>query len=642
MPLKTQTPLAPVAAPSHGSLSTCATPPAHALPDTGAVLLAEGAIALQPLKRARAQAARQDATLEEILIHDHALPRDRVETAQARAWGAARLTGLASRLDRRLFTALHARDWLDLGCLPVRDAGAAYLIATWMPEKFEQARPRLELALGRPVSMALARREDLETAILDTAREDLADRAETMVHEDQSCRTMRPADSTRLASVGVLGAALVFIGAPVAVFAVLFVIAGLVVLVNTMIKLWMTLLSLFPERPEPVDDRVVPIGRLPVVTLFVPLFRERDIAPRLIARLGRLDYPRALLDIIIIAEERDSATLTALDGAKLPSHMRVVVVPHRTLRTKPRAMNYALNTARGQIVGIYDAEDAPEPDQIRKVVDRFQRAGPRVACLQGALDYYNARTNWMSRCFTAEYAGWFRVMLPGFARVGFPVPLGGTTVFIRRDVLEELGGWDAHNVTEDADLGMRLARAGYRTELVDTVTREEANCRLVPWVKQRSRWLKGYALTYIVHMRRPVALWRDLGPLGFFGLQALFLGTLLGFLVAPLLLSFWLVSLGLPHPVTQALGATAVKTLWIGFVVSEMITIALGATALIRAGHRSILPWVPSLHLYFPLATIALIKALIEMVFAPFYWDKTSHGHFDQDGQADEARHAAE
>ena len=197
--------------------------------------------------------------------------------------------------------------------------------------------------------------------------------------------------------------------------------------------------SLLAERrPVATSGSPVPLMRLPVVSLLVPMFREEDIAARLIARLGRIDYPRELLDVILVLEERDRQTHTALARADLPPWMRIVTVPDGPLRTKPRAMNFALDFARGSIVGVYDAEDAPHPDQINQIVRRFYEAPPDVACLQGVLDYYNARTNWLSRCFTVEYASWFRVILPGLQRLGLPLPLGGTTLFMRREALETL------------------------------------------------------------------------------------------------------------------------------------------------------------------------------------------------------------
>src|SRR5690606_9418328 len=256
-------------------------------------------------------------------------------------------------------------------------------------------------------------------------------------------------------------------------------------------------------------------------------------------------------------------------ASELPEWMRVITVPRGTVKTKPRALNHALVYARGAIVGVYDAEDAPDPDQLMKVVSQFQRSGPEVACLQGVLDYYNPHTNWLSRCFTIEYATWFRLILPGIARLGLSVPLGGTTLFFRRSVLEELGGWDAHNVTEDADLGIRLARRGYRTELLDTVTGEEANCRAIPWIKQRSRWIKGYMMTWAVHMRQPALLWRQLGPRRFAGFQVMFLGSILQSLLAPLMWSFWILPFGLWHPLAAAMTRGELMFMVTLFLLSE-------------------------------------------------------------------------
>ena len=187
---------------------------------------------------------------------------------------------------------------------------------------------------------------------------------------------------------------------------------------------------------------------------------------------------------MLVLEQHDTVTRDTIARTELPSWISVIEVPSANrLTTKPRALNYALDFCRGSIIGVWDAEDAPEPDQIEKVVTSFQDAPESVACLQGVLDYYNPKTNWISRCFTIEYATWWRMILPGVAQLGLVIPLGGTTLFFRRNILEKLCGWDAHNVTEDADLGIRLARHGYVTELIPTVTFEEANCRAWPWVK---------------------------------------------------------------------------------------------------------------------------------------------------------------
>lgn len=220
-------------------------------------------------------------------------------------------------------------------------------------------------------------------------------------------------------------------------------------------------------------------------------------------------------------------------------------------------------------------------------------------------------------------------MLPGLEKLGLVVPLGGTTLFFRTELLEKLGGWDAHNVTEDADLGIRLARHGYRTELLDTVTMEEANCRVWPWIKQRSRWLKGYAMTYAVHMRDPKTLWQQLGAWRFLGIQVLFLGTLIQFLLAPILWSFWIMLFGLGHPLIAALPVWFLPTIAGIFLFAEVSGLAINIIALSATEHRFLRGWAITLHAYFPLAAVAAYKGCWELISSPFYWDKTTHGIHD-------------
>ena len=211
--------------------------------------------------------------------------------------------------------------------------------------------------------------------------------------------------------------------------------------------------------------------------------------------------------------------------------------------------------------------------------------------------------------------------------MGFVIPLGGTTLFLRREALESIGGWDAHNVTEDADLGLRLARRGFKTELLDTVTEEEANCHIWPWIRQRSRWLKGYMITWAVHMRRPLRLLRELGLWRFLGVQFLFLGTLTQFLLAPLLWTFWAIPLGLSHPFVALMTPTQIYALTAVFLGAEAVSIGVSLYATAGPRHRWLWKWAPTMHLYFPFATLACLKGLWELGVRPFYWDKTEHGH---------------
>jgi glycosyltransferase XagB len=250
--------------------------------------------------------------------------------------------------------------------------------------------------------------------------------------------------------------------------------------------------------------RLLSDAELPRYTVFVPLFKEVEILPHLANALARLDYPAAKLDIKIVLEEVDASTIEAASKLAFPGNVDLIVVPDRLPRTKPKALNYALQFATGDLAVIYDAEDRPEPDQLRKAATRFHRASADVACLQARLDYFNASENWLSRQFTIEYATLFRGLLPLLSRFGLPLPLGGTSNHFRIGVLRALGAWDPFNVTEDADLGMRLHRAGYRVETLDSTTYEEACCQSVPWIKQRTRWLKGWMQTFGVHMRSPL------------------------------------------------------------------------------------------------------------------------------------------
>ncbi|MEF3046153.1 glycosyltransferase family 2 protein [Pseudotabrizicola sp. L79] len=614
---------------AHLSIATAApigfaAPPASS--DTLPVaLLRDGLISGDQMVQALSLQTRRNGRIVDILLARNLVPRGLLYQALARQWETDLVDPRQINPDVRLLDKLGATACLRQQILPLYQRGGVTVIATAWPEDFFKQRPYLTALFG-PVAMTIATPDGIEAAVLRLRGHHLAQLAEKRVLSAESCRDLAGRQLTApLLAIAVVLLAMALI-APTALLWGLTVWAVVTLILAAALKIAAAVASLQPEAPRPPPPVM---ARLPVVSVMVALYRESDIAPRLISRLGRLDYPQELLDIVLVVEAEDQMTRSALAMTDLPSWMRVVVVPDGKVKTKPRALNFALDHCRGTIVGVYDAEDAPEPDQIRKVVDRFCSLGPEVACLQGVLDFYNPTTNWLSRCFTIEYATWFRLILPGLQRLGLPIPLGGTTLFFRRSVLEDLGGWDAHNVTEDADLGIRLYRHGYRTELIDTSTGEEANCRALPWVKQRSRWLKGYMMTWATHMRDPRLLWRQLGPWRFAGFQVLFLCTLSQFLLMPVLWSFWLAVLAVPHPVADGLPSIALQGLGGLFLFTEIANITLGCIGLRRTKHRLSLLWVPTLQLYFPLGALASYKALWEVVRNPFYWDKTMHGKFD-------------
>ncbi|MGL5008329.1 MAG: glycosyltransferase [Paracoccaceae bacterium] len=527
--------------------------------------------------------------------------------------------------DPRLLDEFTPARALAEGVLPIRLLGQTLMVAVTDPAivpRLPQLTGHKGLFLPHQAPFSL-----IEEKVLALRGATLAHAAETTVPDVESCREW---SALRHAPLIALIAATIIMLVAVAPRATLIALVGwglFWMLTSTALKL-AVLLSAWRDR-NPALPPPPHLAHLPVVTIIVALYREADIAHRLITRLGQLDYPQDRLDVILAVEDDDRLTSAALATTELPPWMRVITVPQGALRTKPRALNHALTFARGTIIGIYDAEDAPAPAQIRDVVQRFAASPPEVACLQGILDFYNPRTNWLSRCFTVEYAAWFRVMLPGLARLGLVIPLGGTTLFFRSTALEKLGAWDAWNVTEDADLGLRLARHGFRTELVATVTGEEANCRLLPWVRQRSRWIKGYMLTWAVHMRDPALLLRQLGLRRFLGVQVLFLGSISQALLVPVMWSLWAFSFGIDHPAMAIVRPEFMLPVFIALLVMEGISIAVNLYGMVLRGQGAKLGWVLSSYFYFPLAAFAAYKALYEVIARPFYWDKTSHGHFD-------------
>ena len=531
--------------------------------------------------------------------------------------------------DPELDALLSAEFYLEYRVLPWGRVGNAILVGTPPGRDLTQLRDIMEKLIG-PVMFADVAEADLLRIVEERHGDYLADRAERLVPDDYSCRDINKLTLSRgiLASL-FFGICLALIYMfPNAFFAGITAVAVVNLIANLGFKIAVFVAGYQKPPEKPV---MLPMAEKPVVSLIVPLFREAAIAHELVLRLSRLTYPKSLLDVVLVLEAKDTKTRQMIESISLPGWMRVVRVPDGHLTTKPRALNYALGHTRGDIIGVLDAEDAPAIDQIERVVEAFHQAPSNVACVQGILDFYNTKSNALARCFTIEYAIWFRVVLAGAARLGLPIPLGGTTVYLKRAALKHVGGWDAHNVTEDADLGIRLYRFGYRTILIPTVTREEANNRIVPWVRQRSRWLKGYIVTYLVHMRRPFRLLKDIGARKFLGFQVFFLATILQFTLAPALWSFWLVCFGIATPLFEVIPADWAKGLLALFLFGELVSLLTGFVAVGRTQHEGLMQWVPMMFFYFPLGVFAVYKAWSELLFKPFYWDKTEHGRSEPD-----------
>lgn len=364
---------------------------------------------------------------------------------------------------------------------------------------------------------------------------------------------------------------------------------------------------------------------LSVYSILVPVFREsNEVLHRLLGNLSALDYPKEKLDIKLICEADDGETIEALKALRPPETMEIIAVPPSQPRTKPKACNVALQTIRGEYLVIYDAEDAPAPDQLKRAVDLFRESPANTACLQAPLNYYNRNENLLTQLFAIEYSMLFRLLLPAMERMELPIPLGGTSNHLKVEALLACGGWDAFNVTEDADLGIRLAYFGYRTRILPSLTLEEAPITLRAWMKQRTRWIKGYIQTWLVYMRDPAELKYRLGSQAYYGFQFFVGAPALTFLLAPI---FWTIFiLGLMGLMPQALSPAM-----LGFCIVSFIG-GLASHWLFARKVMQLERWydMASAGMLYPfywlLHSIACARALWQLARAPHYWEKTTHG----------------
>jgi glycosyltransferase XagB len=368
-------------------------------------------------------------------------------------------------------------------------------------------------------------------------------------------------------------------------------------------------------------------SKLPVYSVLVPMYKEPDVLPILASALRNMNYPHSKLDIKLVLEENDFETISAAKALALDATFEIVRVPMSQPKTKPKACNYALRLARGNYLTIYDAEDKPEPNQLKMVVAAFRQMGEKTACIQARLNYFNAHENWLTRMFTLEYTLWFDMFLPALDRLGVPIPLGGTSNHFDITKLREAGAWDPFNVTEDADLGLRFAAMGYRVGVVNSVTYEEANSHVGNWIRQRSRWIKGYMQTWLVNMRHPLRLFRKVGFRGFCSLQLFVGGSIVSGLAYPLMLfPFLLWILTRTDIFLRFFPPDVLLISIVNLAVGNSCLIYLSMLAVAKRKDYWLLPHAVTVPVYWLLQSIAAYKGLFQLAVRPFYWEKTVHG----------------
>jgi glycosyltransferase XagB len=590
----------------------------HAPLPADIVFLADSTIPMQRLRRAAFLSQMQDCMPHQILIAD----QDITEIGYVQALG----THLGIRTD---IAGLRLINPTDLeGCLA---RGIAH---------FSDDEARIGLIIGLDPGhvrslcsgafgyardrMALAARGDFETALLKAfpARfdADISDRLDRKRPHFSASIRIYPLQAVFLLFAATVFAEWVF---RVGVLAIMLVLIGLTAVM--VMPVMAQAAALIAGQPAPPGARQLKDHDLPSYTILAPLHGEEAVAGRLINALSSLDYPKTRLEVLFLLEEGDHKTAFALRSRGLAPHMRILTAPRGTIRTKPRALNLGLLAARGECITVYDAEDSPHPGQLRAAAELLV-AKPSIGCVQAPLLIDNAHINPLTGFFAGEYASLFLVQKPGEARLGLPVPLGGTSNHFRAATLRELGGWDARNVTEDADLGMRLYRAGHTTATIAEPTYEEAPHKLTAWFSQRRRWLKGWFQTAFVHTREPRRLFREAGWLR--GLLCFWL--VISNALSPLLFPISLAVLGGFALHVSLFGEElpyAELAVWIALpavsIILSMITTALGRQ---RAG----LPFQPMMILgvpvYLMMISAAAFLAFWDFARTPFNWRKTAHG----------------
>jgi cellulose synthase/poly-beta-1,6-N-acetylglucosamine synthase-like glycosyltransferase len=413
------------------------------------------------------------------------------------------------------------------------------------------------------------------------------------------------------------------------------IIASLTVfyIVDLLLMVVLSLRTLDHSCEEKIDDAIIkalPDTNWPLYTILCPLYHEVAVIPQFVRAIQALDYPTNRLQILFLVEEHDVETPDAIRAMNLPSHFRIMTVPPGEPRTKPRACNYGLLYAKGDYVVIYDAEDIPDPLQLKKAVLVFANHDTSLACVQAKLNFYNVEQNFLTRLFTAEYSTWFDLILPGLQRAKLALPLGGTSNHFRTATLGVLGAWDAFNVTEDCDLGLRLAQFGLQTTMLDSTTYEEANSAWKNWFRQRSRWVKGYMQTYLVHMRRP---WRYLNPSrwrNFFSLQFFIGGKAAILLINPIMWLSLFMYIFFRHALSGFYQVLfPVYVLYMGslcLIFGNFFYTYLHLVGSFKCGHHKIVKWAFLMPFYWLLASGAAYLALYQLIVKPHYWEKTIHG----------------
>jgi cellulose synthase/poly-beta-1,6-N-acetylglucosamine synthase-like glycosyltransferase len=599
----------------------------------GEALVSRGLLRPEDLERALEYQRRTGDRIGRILIALGLVKRQQLYQVLAELWGHPYVDLLREPLDARLARLFDPEALVQRRCYPVRRVGSEVFVATAEPPGAE-LEEYIRSVLGSVTVRPLVTSEwDIDYAVRTIFRDLVLDRAALGLYyrsPDESARQVLVRwQKVALALLLILVAAGLLM-VPTRTGVIVSALVNSVLFVFVLFHFVVAMAGAKHEHVQAISPEEVQALRddeLPMYTVLVPVYREANVVPHLIENLRNLDYPASKLEILLLIEEDDEETLAAAKAARPPETVTFIVVPNGLPKTKPKACNVGLLFARGEFLTIYDAEDRPEPDQLKKAIVAFRKGSPDLVCVQAALNYYNATENLLTRMFTLEYSYWFDYVLTGLDRLRLPIPLGGTSNHFRVDRLRELGGWDPFNVTEDADLGIRAAARGYRVGVINSTTWEEANNHVGNWIRQRSRWIKGYLQTVLVHTRHPLRLVRTAGIRNTFGFVLLIGGAPFAFLsLIPLwsLTLTWIVTR--THAFDILFPPVVLYISLFNLLIGNGVMIYLGMLAGFKRRRYQLIPFALLNPFYWILHSIASYKAVWQLITKPFYWEKTRHG----------------
>ena len=598
----------------------------------GQLLLRKKLIRQEQLNQALQAQQRTGERLGRILVSMGSINRLSLAEVLAEQYHILFINLRTTKLDPLIIQLLNddlAREWQ---CLPVKWIGNRLLVAIVDPSQ-EKIKQELQKKLGVPLIFAVTSEYDIDWALDSVYRATyLEESIAGLLYRNPNESAFQTFTDSQLFVLLITLLVFIIVAFIIPNQLLIFVnaIFGVIYLATTIYRLWLATRSssesltiqVSKEEIEALDD-----SDLPVYTVMIPIFHEKNVLAQLINSIESLNYPKEKLDVKLLFEESDSETLEAAREIHPPGYIEFLIVPDAVPRTKPKALNYGLVNARGLYTVVYDAEDSPDPDQLKQAVLAFRRASQDIVCLQAKLNYYNANQNLLTRWFTIEYSMWFDLVLPGLDSTNVPIPLGGTSNHFYTEKLRQLGGWDPFNVTEDADLGIRMYKRNYRTAILDSTTFEEANSNLWNWVRQRSRWEKGYMQTWLVSMRHPIQLLKTLGLKAFLSFQVTVGGSPLILFINPI---YWIVTflwfVGKWGIIPNLFPGVIFYMSLVNMLSGNFLFVYMNLLATYRRGYYRLSPYALLTPVYWLFMSFATWRAVWQLLSQPFYWEKTIHG----------------